>query len=138
MIFLDSGFLYAYVNVKESSHKLVTSQMKQIILGKYGSIVISNFIYDEVLTLARARTRDCKVGNKIKILIKKEINGKKLIKMINITEELMNKTELIYDNYCKEGLSFTDCSILSVMNDKKITNLATLASEFNGKANVIT
>lgn len=35
--------------------------------------------------------------------------------------------------YCKKDLSYTDCSILATMNERKLEHLATSADAFNGK-----
>ncbi len=137
MIFLDSGFIYAYVNNKESRHNLAKRNMHNILAGDFGSILISNFIYDEVLTLSLARTKGCAVGEKIKKFLKKERNNKKLIKMITINDSLMKKTDDLFDKYCQKGLSYTDCSILATMNENKIEYLATFAEEFKGIKTII-
>lgn len=137
MIFLDSGFLYAYINTEDSAHSKVKTLMQEILEGNYGSIFISNFIYDEVLTLARFRTKRCEVGEKIKLFVKKEKESKKIIQLIMIKESLMAQTENLFNEYCKEGLSFTDCSIVASMREKKIEYLATLAKEFKGKVKLI-
>lgn len=137
MIFLDSGFLYSYINKEDSSHMKVKSIMEEILNGKFGSIYISSFIYDEVLTLARFRTRHCDVGDRIKILVNKKVKGNKLIRMVTINENLLVQTDELFEKYCKEGLSFTDCSILAIMNEKKIEYLATLAEEFKGKKTLV-
>ena len=137
MIFLDSGFLYAYINTEDSAHSKVKPLMQEILEGKFGSIYISNFIYDEVLTLARFRTKKCEVEEKIKFFVKKEKGNRKIIQLIVIKESFMTKADNLFVEYCKEGLSFTDCSILASMREKKIEYLATLAKEFKGKVKMI-
>jgi len=137
MIFLDSGFVYAYVNDKESRHQIAKKYMQKILIGEFGIIFISNFIYDEVLTLSLARTKGCIVGEKIKKFFKKESKGKKVIKMVNINDSLMKNTDTLFDKYCSAGLSFTDCSIIATMNENKIEYLATFAEEFKGIKTII-
>lgn len=137
MIFLDTGFVYAYVNVKESRHNNAKKYMKRILIGEFGSIFVSNFIYDEVLTLSLARTKGCVVGEQIKKFLKRENKGKRVIKMVNVNDALMKKTDILFDKYCSSGLSYTDCSIISIMNENKIEYLATFAEEFKGIKSII-
>lgn len=137
MIFIDSGFLYAYVNEKESSHVEVKSKMKDILSGKYGSILISNFILDETLTLARARTKKCNVGKQIRELLKKKINGNQIISSLCIDSSLMDLIDKKYTLFCEKGLSYTDCSILAIMESKNISFLATTDNQFEGLVAII-
>ena len=137
MIFIDSGFLYAYVNEKEFLHKEVKMKMKEILGGKFGAILISNYIIDESLTLARAKTKRCEVGKQILKLINLKINEKRIFNLIIIDSALLELIELKYEKYCEKGLSYTDCSILALMDEYQISYLASTASEFEGLATLI-
>ena len=137
MIFVDSGFLYAYVNERDKSHNLVRKKMREIMSGNYGSILISNYIIDESLTLARARTKKCNVGKRIQKLIQKSIAEKPLFQIMIIDSLIIPKIDEYYEKYCEKGLSYTDCSILAVMKKLKIEYLATISKEFEGLVTII-
>ncbi|MHA1984278.1 MAG: type II toxin-antitoxin system VapC family toxin [Candidatus Hodarchaeales archaeon] len=137
MIFIDSGFLYAYVNEREALHGEVKSKMKDVLSGKYGSILISNFIVDETLTLARARTKKCNVGKRIQELINKRIDENQIITTLVIDSSLMILIDKKYEKFCEKGLTYTDCSILAIMESNNISFLATTAKEFEGLVTII-
>ena len=89
--------IYGYINTQDRTHEKIVLAMKNIVLDTFGSIFISNFIYDEILTLAPYRTKNCLVGEKIQPFVKKEVKGKKIIHMILIDGILMEKTNELYE-----------------------------------------
>ena len=115
MIFIDSGFLYSYMNEKDNKHKSTLPIMKLALAGKYGKIVISNYITDETLTLARVRTGNCQCSKDIQQLIKTKKGKTKMFFEVILDRTLIESSELNFERYCAKGLIFTDCSILSVM-----------------------
>mgnify|MGYP001566604286 CR=1 FL=1 len=50
--------------------------------------------------------------------------------MIRISEEAFEQTWRIFSSQKETKLSFTDCSILSIMQEQGIKNLATFDEEF--------
>ena len=70
LIFIDSGFLYSYINRKDKQHTNTLSIMRLALAGVYGKIVLSNYITDEVLTLAKVRTGRCQCSKDILEFIK--------------------------------------------------------------------
>lgn len=132
MIFIDSGFLYSYVNDKDNKHKNTLPIMKSALAGEYGKVIISNYITDETLTLARVRTGNCQCSNDIQQLIKSKKGKTNIFFEILIDRALIESTESFYERYCEKGLSFTDCSILAVIKSLQIEYLASFDGGFRG------
>ncbi|MHA1167899.1 MAG: hypothetical protein ACTSP4_09940 [Candidatus Hodarchaeales archaeon] len=110
--------------------------MHNALKGKYGRPVVSNYIIDEVLTLARARTGKCDCGKAILDFVRLEKDGVSLFLEIVLNREMIKVTEEYYAKFCNKELYFTDCSILAIMNIYKIGFLVTLAKEFKGLVTV--
>ena len=106
--------------------------MKLALKGEYGKIVISNYITDESLTLARARTGSCQCSKDIKQFIKEKKGNIEIILEVIIDRPLIESSESFFDKFCSKGLSFTDCSILAVMKSLNIENLASFDGGFKG------
>ena len=137
MIFIDSGFIYSYVNPKDKLHSIVAKKMRHIFHGKYGTIITSNYIIDEVLTLARARTKDCRLSFNIQQLLNIKLNKKRIFKIMVIDHFILPLIDTFYQKYCEKGLSYTDCSILAIMDKYRIQFLATTDNGFKGLVRVI-
>ena len=132
LIFIDSGFLYSYINRKDKQHTNTLSIMRLALAGVYGKIVLSNYITDEVLTLAKVRTGRCQCSKDILEFIKSKKEKNNIILEILLDKSLIQLTEENYEKYCEKGLSFTDCSILAVMKSFQIENLASFDTGFKG------
>ena len=132
MIFIDSGFLYSYMNETDKNHKNTLPIMKSSLTGEYGKIIISNYITDETLTLAWVRTGNCQCSKDIQQLIKTKKGKKNIFFEVLIDRTLIESSEFFFERYCEKGLSFTDCSILAVMESLHIDYLASFDGGFKG------
>lgn len=137
MIVIDSGFLYAYINKDDPKHDLTSELMNKTLKGEYGKLIVTNYIIDEVLTLARVRTGRCECGEAIQSFLKTKKENTDLFFTIIINKKIIDLTEEYYKSYCEEGLSFTDCSILACMKEYEIDYLASHDRGFKGKGNLI-
>ena len=137
MILFDSGPLFAYVNDKHPQHEAAHAIFTRSFKGLYGKMVVSNYIVDEVLTLARVRTNRCDCGEAILDLVRARKQSDRIFFEVILDAELVRRTEELYQRYCPKGLSFTDCSLLALVKTLDIEYLATFASEFQGLTAII-
>ncbi|VVB93798.1 VapC ribonuclease [uncultured archaeon] len=114
-VFIDTGAFLAYRNKKDKYHEIANKLFKDALKGKYGQIYTSDYIYDEALTLALART------NNIEVAI--DISGVILsprIKMIFVDTGLLEKSTKTFKQYSGRNLSFTDAVSIEIMNEFEI------------------
>ena len=137
MIIFDSDPLFAYVNAQHPKHSVACSIMSEALKGVYGKLVVPNYIIDEVLTLSRVRTKRCDYGEAILNLLRATKENKRIFLEIILNQEMLLLTETLYKRYCPKGLSFTDCSLIALMQIFGINHLATFASEFQGLVSII-
>lgn len=126
-IFLDSSFLIALINDNDSLHK---KALEYVELTGDNDCYISNLIINEVITV---------IGNKLGLSV--AISSYDLLTSVfNIINEYDLKdfnynTMLFYETY-KTKLSFTDSSILLIMEKKGISNLLSFDKEFKRVENI--
>lgn len=126
-IFLDSSFLIALINDNDSLHK---KALEYVELTEDNDCYISNLIINEVITV---------IGNKLGLSV--AISSYDLLTSVfNIINEYDLKdfnynTMLFYETY-KTKLSFTDSSILLIMEKKGIFNLLSFDKEFKRVENI--
>ncbi|MFW9906595.1 MAG: type II toxin-antitoxin system VapC family toxin [Candidatus Thorarchaeota archaeon] len=130
MIFLDSGFVFAYVNSDDPHHADVLPLMVRILKGEFGKIFISDFIITEVLTLSRVRTKSCECAKSIDELLKRKKKKKDIFFKLYIDQTILKETTEKFHKYCDSGFTHTDCSILVLMQMYSIGFLATFDSHF--------
>ncbi|TFF89401.1 MAG: PIN domain-containing protein [Promethearchaeota archaeon] len=133
MIFLDTGFFFALKFKKDPNHSKAIKFLEEISEKKFGSQFTSDYIIDELMTLTWIRTKN---KNLISEIWEFFVPPTKICNIIQIsTDDLLE----IYTRFYKlldenKFLSFTDCSILFLMEKYNIKYLATFDSNFDGLA----
>jgi uncharacterized protein len=127
-IFIDTGGFVATRNEDDENFNSAKKMMKSILLNEYGAIYTSDYVFDEAITIAYIRTQDKKFSIDLGHFILKS----KKIKFIFTTIEDFNASWDLFLKYKDKRLSFTDCTILSIMNRLDIEYIFSYDSHFDG------
>lgn len=132
MIILDTSFIISFYNIKDENHKRALKLMQKLIDEKYGEICLTDYIFDECVTVLFIRLKDFEKTVQISEVIKKIINYK-------VDEDIFEGAWNIFREQKETKFSFTDCTILALMQEKRIMNIATFDEDFkkNKEINVI-
>lgn len=126
-VFVDTGAFLAYRNQKDRYHEIALKRFREALKGKYGQIYTSDYIYDEALTLALARTNNIAVAIDIA-----EVILSPRIKMVFIDAQLLERSTKTFKQYSGRNLSFTDAVSIEIMNELDIEKYFGFDSHFNG------
>ena len=126
-VFIDTGAFLAYRNTKDKYHEISLKLFRDALMGKYGQIYTSDYIYDEALTLAQVRTNNIAIGIDIADVILSP-----RIKMIFVDEGLLKRSTKIFKQYSGRNLSFTDAVSIEIMNSFEIEKYLGFDPHFNG------
>jgi predicted nucleic acid-binding protein len=61
-VFTDTGLFIALNNRSDTNHERATALMKEALEGNYGTIFASDYVIDESVTTALARTWDHRIA----------------------------------------------------------------------------
>lgn len=121
-ILIDANVLYAYTNAKDAHYKESIDLMKKIIGGLYGIPIITDYLFDEIVSVvSRKNTR-----GKAKILGEYLLTSQ--FRFVRINTELFKQSWNIFTTH--ERFSFTDCTNIAVLQTFKIEYIATFDKEF--------
>ncbi len=122
-IFVDSNFFIALLNPQDTLNtKAITISSK--IKDESPSLVISNFIFLEIVTILSQR-----IDRKTAITFGNHLLQDNQIEILHINESLQEKCWKAFQKMDKKNISFVDCSILAVMEAEKINTLLTFDLE---------
>ena len=124
MILLDSSFLVAVEVATDQNHEYAIKLMDKIINGEFGDAIISDYIFDETISVT---------FNKTKALSKAILVGESLNKSCNllkVSEVIFNKSWETFKKQKNKKLSFTDCTNLALMKEHNIKYIANFDKEF--------
>jgi predicted nucleic acid-binding protein len=125
MIFIDTGAFYASKIENDINHSSAIQIEKAISEGKYGKMVTTNYILDELYTLLHGR-----VPHKQLIEIGESIRKSPNIRIIWILEALEEKAWEYFTKNHDKTYSFTDCTSFVVMQSLGIKIAFTYDSHF--------
>jgi predicted nucleic acid-binding protein len=133
MIVIDTGIIAAFYNIQDQHHQRAVELLNELRQGKYGIGIITDYVLDETVTLLYIRSKRAEIALNAGQLILTE----KLGKFFPMTMELIQETWNKYQQLVHKGLSFTDCSLLTVAEYLECSDILSFASEFNGLINRI-
>ena len=125
MIFIDSSLIVADKIENDQHHKEAAKTMNDIATGKYGNPLISDYIFDEILTVIFSRSK------KLPIAIETGQEIRNSVEIRRITESDFEDAWQIFKNQKNTKLSFTDCTTLALMLKEGIRNIATFDQDFS-------
>lgn len=127
-VLLDTSFLVAHYNHRDGNHQRAIKLLLELETNQFGSLVISDYVFDETITLIKKY-----LGNKQAIE-----KGNELLNSIELTKVDTEVFRLSWEISKRfDNLSFTDCSNLAVMRHYGLEHLATFDSGFNGIVKVL-
>jgi predicted nucleic acid-binding protein len=130
VILLDSSLIVAYSNEVDENHAKAKKVVDDVAKEKYGTPVITDYVFDEVVTVMLVRTKSLARVTKL---------GETLLgatQLVRIDEDLFGAAWVIFKQQRKNKFSFTDCTSIAVCKANGISNVATLDEDFAELDNV--
>ncbi|MGC8831968.1 MAG: type II toxin-antitoxin system VapC family toxin [Thermoproteota archaeon] len=124
MIFLDTSFIAAFYNVRDENHVKAKNLMPDIVNSKYGPLYISDYVFDETVTVAFIRLRNLRRAVRIGEYLRKSV------RLIEVTGSNFEDAWRIFKKQKETDFSFTDCTSISIMKRMNIRNIATFDRDF--------
>ncbi|UCE12372.1 MAG: type II toxin-antitoxin system VapC family toxin [Candidatus Heimdallarchaeota archaeon] len=125
MIFIDTGAFFASKVKNDVNNPSAVKIEKEIQQGKYGKMITTNYILDELYTLLRGR-----VSHEETIQIGETIRRSRNIRIIWILEALEEKSWDFFKEHQDKTYSFTDCTCFVVMRSLGINIAFSYDSHF--------
>lgn len=130
MYFIDSGVWIGGSNPKDVRHREAVVVLKAILKGALGKIIITDLIFDEVVTYIRR-----KVGQKQSVEAARTLLDSKHVEIVYIDEHTFNAAYHMFERYPE--LSFTDAASVAIMLDRGIQQIFSFDKGFDGVRSII-
>lgn len=127
-IFVDTGAWYALLDKSDANHHAAVKFYDSLA----HPLVTSNYIADEVITLARIR-----LGYKVAVNIGQKIWDESIANLIRVTPQDEKKAWEILVKYHDKTFSFTDCTSFALMERIGITEVFAFDGHFTQYGNFI-
>ncbi len=130
VILLDSSLIVAYSNEVDENHPKAKQVADDVAKEKYGTPVITDYVFDEVVTVMLARTKSLARVTKL---------GETLLaatRVVRVDKDLFDAAWVIFKQQRRNKLSFTDCTSIAVCRANGISNVATFDEDLAELDNV--
>ena len=127
-VFIDTGIFVAARNSRDINHKKAKSLLRKALLGEWGEVFTSSYIFDEAVTLALVRTKRPEIA----VDIGNFILSSTTIRMLFVDKETFRLAWKIFRNYADRRLSFTDATSIALMRLHKIGYIMSFDRHFDG------
>ena len=124
-IILDTSFLLALNNKHDINYAISQVIKKRIQEGEFGQMYISDYIFDEFMTLLTARA----ISSEKIISIGNTLLSDQKIKMLEVNMGVFFQSWEQFKKLSK--LSFTDCTSIILSEEFNINNIASFDSDFD-------
>ena len=127
-VFIDTGIFVALHNADDQHHQRSKELMIAALKGNWGRTYTSDYIIDEAVTTALARTRRHDIAVDVGSYI---MDSPRFIK-IAIDNEIFNEAWIKFKTFKDKGLSFTDCTSLALTQKQGIKQILSFDCGFDG------
>lgn len=120
-VFVDTSALYAFINAKDPDHRRM-----ETFLGNFkGNLYITNYIFDEIVTLVLAR-----VGHEKAVYVGNTLQRSPQIEKVWITPSDEKQAWELFILRKDKSYSFTDCTSFVVMKRLNVRKCLALDGHF--------
>ena len=127
-VFVDTGIFVALHNADDTFHLRSKELVRQALNGDFGRIYTSDYVIDEAVTTALVRTKKHDLAQDLGSHI---ISSARITKIF-VNEEIFQYAWKKFVTLKDKALSFTDCTSLAIMETKKIKQILSFDSDFDG------
>jgi hypothetical protein len=127
-VFIDTGIFVAQRNAEDINHKRSKELLIAALKRNWGRIYTSDYIIDEAITTALARTKRHDIAVDLGSFIIDSPSFNKLIVEGEVFNAAWEKFKTLED----KGLSFTDCTSLALAENHGIKQIMSFDCGFDG------
>ena len=120
-VFSDTSAWYALINPRDAHH----AKAKRFLETHTGLLVTSNYVVVETANLIRYR-----LGAKPALEFLDIMTQTGLVEVLFLSVQQHERTAALFARYAPDGLSFTDCSSVVVMQDQRLARAFCFDADF--------
>lgn len=131
-VFVDTGVLYAHHDTDAARHDAALAALTAVNRGEYGRPFVSDYIYDEAVTLTRARAGRFGPARDIGHRIRGVDDYPSALEMLRVNPELFEAAVDTFERYDDHSLSFTDATTVALVEHHDIDGVLSFDDDFDG------
>ncbi len=131
-VFIDTGVLVAFANSRDEHHGDATRILDAARGRRWGRVITSDYVFDETVTLLRARTNRPEAAVRLGQFILGTGEAGRVMDLAFVDPRSFLRAWVLFARMASKGLSFTDCTSLELMRALRIERIASFDRDFDG------
>jgi len=131
-VLLDTSVVYAHHDRNAPRHESASVAMSRALAGAFGQPIITDYVYDEAVTLIHSRTTDREAARRLGERIRGVGDFPDAIDLQFVGKEGFHRAVELHEEFDDQRLSFTDATILAHVEKHGINSVLTFDDDFDG------
>ncbi|APW97393.1 VapC toxin family PIN domain ribonuclease [Halobiforma lacisalsi AJ5] len=131
-ICIDTGVLYADHDLDASRHGAASNALEAVYDGEFGQPYVSDYIYDEVVTLTLKRGQAFTPAQRIGEKIRGVDPYPQVYELVRVSAVIFDDAVDLFERYDDQALSFTDATTVALCRRHGIDAVMSFDDDFDG------
>lgn len=131
-ILVDSGVFYAQADRGASRHETAMTALPDVLHGGYGQPYLTEYIYDETVTLTLTRTDSHAVAMRVGRRLRGAGEFPELFNLRCLDNSVFETAIDIFERYDDQWLTFTDATTVAFAETNDIDTVLSFDDDFDG------
>jgi predicted nucleic acid-binding protein len=127
-LLVDTGVFYAHHDEDSGRHDDARAALTKVLEGRFGQPYVTDYIYDETVTLTRYRMDSVEEAK----TVSDRILETGLFSMAWVREDVFKDAVVVFEEYSDQSLSFTDATTVAVAESRGIDYVLSFDNDFDG------
>ncbi|WP_096389016.1 type II toxin-antitoxin system VapC family toxin [Halopenitus persicus] len=131
-ICLDTDVLYADHDLDASRHRAATTALEAVFDGAFGQPYISDYIYDEAVTLTLKRGGSFTPAKHLGAKLRGAESYPDVYDVLHVSRAVFEDAVDVFERYDDRALSFTDATTIALCRRHDIDAVMSFDDDFDG------
>ena len=131
-VLVDTGVLYADHDTDAARHDSATSALEVVYDGTFGQPYISDYIYDEAVTLTLKRSGSHTAATTVGERLRGAGEFPQAYEMVDVSAAVFDDAVALFEQYDDQALSFTDATTVAIVERHGIDAVLSFDDDFDG------
>jgi predicted nucleic acid-binding protein len=131
-VLVDTGVLYAEHDTDATRHEAAATALDAVYDGEFGQPYISDYIFDEAVTLARRRTGSFEIALRLSDRLLGRERFPEAFELLRVSAGPFSDAMGVFERYDDQELSFTDATTVALAERHGIDRVLSFDDDFDG------
>ena len=131
-VLVDTGVLYADHDRDATRHEAASDALEAVYDGEFGHPYISDYVYDEAVTLTRSRTNSVDAATRLGERLRGVGEYPTVYALEHVTVAVFQAAVTTFEMYDDQSLSFTDATIIALLDRLDLDRVMSFDDDFDG------